>query len=784
MNLKLSTACHSYYLLTLLATLVISFPLTRTEAQTAPTISTLPASGSTAHNPVGDIDTRVTQLLAKMTLAEKIGQLQQLSTFASNATNPAEVKAAQAVFYDSIRKGNVGSILNEADPATIQRFQKIAVDESRLHVPLIFGRDVIHGFRTIFPIPLGQAASWNPKLVEQAAAIAAREARSVGIHWTFAPMVDIARDPRWGRIAEGLGEDPYLAETFSAAMVHGFQGDDLSSSDHVAACAKHFVGYGACEGGRDYNSAVISPALMRNVYLRPFHAAVEANVATLMPCFNDVNGIPGSANSHLLRDVLRKEWGFRGFVVSDWEAVGEMIVHGFCRDERDAARTAIRAGVNMEMVTQTYAHHLSELVRSGEIAESLVDELVAEVLRTKFRLGLFEQPYAPSSPSHLLSAEHLRAAQQLARESIVLLKNAHQTLPLDKSKVKKLAVIGPLADDKRAQLGTWAPDGRDTDSQTPLAALRDSAPGIEVLYAPALKNDSDRSEGGFADAIAAAQRADVVILILGESGDLSGEAHSRAILDLPGAQNALVEAIIKIGKPTVLIVEAGRPLTIGRQIEKVDAVLYSFHAGTMAGPALADLVWGIESPVGRLPVTFPKSVGQVPLYYNHATTGRPPFPSDFPRDSHIDDNVHRDFGNVTTYMDVGPYPLYPFGYGMTYTNFNYGRAELSTTKIRAGENLTIRIPITNAGKRAGDEVVQLYTHQVVAAIVRPVRELKRFQRVHIAPGETKTVTLTLPAEDLAYYDNEEHRHLDPANFELYVGGNSAAPLAGKFELVK
>ncbi len=418
-----------------------------------------------------EIEGRIDGLVKKMTLAEKIGQLEQANTVFANGTGDTDHHPDVEAFYESIRQGQIGSILNEVDPATINRLQKIAVQESRLSVPLIFGRDVIHGFRTIFPIPLGQAASWNPELVEQSAAVAAGESRSVGIRWTFAPMVDIARDPRWGRIAESLGEDPHLASRLAVAMVHGFQGNDLSAPHRVAACAKHFAGYGACEGGRDYNSAVISPALMRNVYLRPFQAAVKAGVATLMTSFNEVNGVPCSANEHLLRDVLRKEWGFRGFVVSDWQSIPELVAHGYCRDDKDAARAAVRAGVNMEMVSQTYRDHLPELIKSGEVPEAQVDELVAGVLRIKFRLGLFEHPYADTRPD-LLTADHLETARQLARQSIVLLKNKDGLLPIDKSKFKKLAVIGPLADAKKAQLGAWVLDARESDSRTPLAALR------------------------------------------------------------------------------------------------------------------------------------------------------------------------------------------------------------------------------------------------------------------------------------------------------------------------
>jgi beta-glucosidase len=753
------------------------------KAQTAALATPSTERQSRAADRNTDSDERINQLIRKMTLAEKIGQLQQSSNVDPELPGKSGAQAGRDSLVVRIRRGEVGSVLNEVDSAKLNQLQKVAVEESRLRVPLIFGRDVIHGYRTIFPIPLGQAAAWNPDLVEQAAAVAAREARSIGIHWTFAPMVDIARDPRWGRIAESLGEDPFLASALSAAMVMGFQGKNMSAPDRVAACAKHFAGYGACEGGRDYNSAVVSPSLMRNIYLPPFHAAAEAGVATFMTAFNDVNGIPGSANKHLLRDILRGEWGFQGFVVSDWESIREMTVHGYCASERDAARDAVRAGVNMEMVSQTYHDHLESLIEDGVIPVDAIDNLAAGVLRVKAQLGLFEHPFTEPRPSTVLTDDHLNVARQLARQSIVLLKNENNLLPLDRSKLKKLAIIGPLADAKRAQLGAWVLDARESDSRTPLAALRESVGrDVEVLFAPGLSDDLDRSTSGFSAAIAVAKHADAVLLVVGESADLSGEAHSRAILDLPGGQNALVDAIAATGKPIVLIVEAGRPLTIGRQIEKVDAVLYSLHAGTMAGPALADLVWGIESPSGKLPVTMPKAVGQIPLYYNHTNTGRPPRPFDFAKDSKVDDHIDRNLCNTSNYMDVGPYPLYPFGYGLSYTTFRYGEVKLSASKIAADGTLIVRVPITNAGKMPGDEVAQLYICNRTGGAIRPVRELKGFQRMHLEPGETRQAEFAVPSDSLAFFDAQERRVVPTGRFEIYVGRNSMAPLAGQVEV--
>jgi beta-glucosidase len=486
-----------------------------------------------------------------------------------------------------------------------------------------------------------------------------------------------------------------------------------------------------------------------------------------------------------LRGVLRQEWKFQGFVVSDWESIREMIVHGYCRDEREAAREAARAGVNVEMVSQTYHDQLASLVHDNEIPETLVNELVAGVLRLKIRLGLFEHPFADNARPALLAEDHLRVARQLARQSIVMLKNKNGLLPLDRSRVKKLAVIGPLADAKKAQLGAWVLDAREADSRTPLAAVRESAgDGAEVLFAQGLADDLDRSTSKFAEAIAAAQKADVVLLIVGEGADLSGEARSRAILDLPGSQNALVDTIAATGKPVVLIVEAGRPLTVGRQVEKVDSVLYSFHGGTMAGPALADLLWGLESPSGKLPVTFPKTVGQIPLYYNHTNTGRPPRIYEFSRDGQIDDHINHDLGNNSNYIDVSPYPLYPFGFGLSYTTFEYRHIKLSATKLDEGASLTISATVTNSGKVAAYEVSQLYIRNTSGGIVHPVRELKSFQRVHIEPGETKMVQFVLSFDSLAFFDSQERRILPSGMFEVYIGGDSLAPLAGKFVIGK
>ncbi len=733
-----------------------------------------------------DLEDRAQALLAQMSLAEKIGQMWQVNGIGGEPTGNVDEFISASGLYDLIRQGQLGSILNETNVEKINAMQRVAVNETRLGVPLIIGRDVIHGFRTIFPIPLGQAAAWNPELVEAAASVAAREARSQGVHWTFAPVVDIARDPRWGRIAESPGEDPYLAAALSAAMVRGFQGDDLAAPDRIAACVKHFAGYGAAEGGRDYNTTVISPALLHNTYLPSFRAAVDAGVATLMTGFHEINGVPASANRYLLRDVLRKEWNFRGFVVSDWTSIEEMVDHGYAADLKAAGLAAAAAGVNMEMTSPAYHKYLAELVAKGAVAEATVDALVLEILRVKFRLGLFERPFVDTSqPAPLLTAEHLRLARQLARESMVLLKNAplpvshRPALPLDRTKIKRLAVIGPLASAPRDQLGTWIPDGREADSRTPLTAIRERAgDGVEVRFERALANDLDRSTSAFTAAVNAARQADVVLLFVGEQANISGEARSRAILDLPGAQNQLVEEISAVGTPVVMIVQAGRPLTIGAQMDQVDAVLYSLHAGTMAGPAMTDLLWGDASPSGKLPVTFPMAVGQVPLYYNHKNTGRPPRPYDFAKDQYVDDEIDTGLGYNSNYIDVEPYPLLPFGYGLSYTTFAYGPVELSSPTLRQGQTLVVRVPVTNTGSVAATEVVQLYIHDVAASITRPVRELKGFRRVTLQPGETSVVELSLDATDLSFFNNDAERLLEPGTIEIYVGGSSLSTTCG------
>ena len=714
---------------------------------------------------------RIDELLAKMTLAEKIGQMSQRNGGAGHE--------------DAVRAGEIGSILNEVDVELINRLQRIAVTESRLGIPLLIGRDVIHGFRTIFPIPLGIAATWNPDLAEAGARIAAVEAASSGVRWTFAPMMDISRDARWGRIAESFGEDPYLGVQFSLAFIHGFQTDDLSRPDALAACAKHFAGYGASESGRDYNLVNLPEPLLRNVYLPPFEAAVDAGVATFMAGFHELNGVPASGNGFLLRTILRDEWGFEGFVVSDWASIAELIPHGFAADEKDAARKAFNAGVDMEMATSTFADHLGALLEEGAVSMEMIDASVRSILRVKMSLGLFERPYTdPSAFPAPVNADHLAAARETALQSAVLLKNDGAVLPLSRD-LGSLAVIGPLADDPFEQLGTWTFDKQIEDSQTPRAALVKLLGEHRVRYVKGLETSRSRDTKDFAAAVDAAEQSDAVVLFLGEEAIITGEAHSRANIDLPGAQEALIATVAGTGKPVILVIMAGRPLTLGKILDQVDAVLFAFHPGTMAGPALADLLFGVASPSGKLPVTFPKMVGQLPMYYNYKNTGRPFAPE---RYVPIDEIPVRAFqtslGNETHFLDAGFHPQFPFGFGLSYASFAYSDLEVSSSTIEAGESLEVAATVTNTGKVVADEVAQLYVRDLVGSITRPVKELKGFTRISLEAGESQRVRFTLVADQLAFYTVGGRRVVEPGAFKVWVGPNSQDGLEGDFEVVE
>ena len=681
-----------------------------------------------------DIEGRITGLIARMTLEEKLGQMSQST--AMQIPISASIK-------EEIRRGRWGSFLNAGGPADRAEAQRIAMEESRLQIPLVFGRDVIHGFRTVFPIPLGEAASWDPDLIGQATRTAAREATSEGIHWAFAPMLDIARDPRWGRISEGAGEDPWLAAAIGTAVVHGFQGNSLAAPDSMAACAKHFAGYGAAEAGRDYNSTWIPESLLREVYLPPFLAAKEAGVASFMTAFNALNGVPSTGNAFLLRKILRDEWKFDGVVVSDYTAIEELIQHGFAADSADAARKALNAGVGMEMVSTDWFDHLPQLLRDGQVDMKTIDEAVRTILRLKFRLGLFDHRPQPVGEAQI-TAEAKETAKRLAAESVVLLKNTGALLPLSRS-VSRVAVIGPLADSAMDQMGAWAMDGRPADVQSSLAALQQKLGPDHVLYVPALKNSRDTDHAGFAAAEDAARRADVVLLFLGEEQILSGEARSRAFLGLPGAQAELVQAVAKAGKPMVGIVFAGRPLTFHDTAAALGSVLYAWHPGTMGGPAIADLLFGDSVPSGKLPITFPRTVGQIPLYYAHLNTGRPPSLTDLgiPLGNPVNPT-----GYTSKYLDVDFTPEYPFGFGLSYADFAISNLRLSTSRLLPGQRLTVTADIENRSKIAADEVAQFYIHQRTATVSRPVRELRGFQRVHLGPGEKKTVTFSLTPSGL------------------------------------
>lgn len=708
----------------------------------------------------------IQNLLSRMTLEEKLGQMNQ--THFNTTVDSMCMK---------VRKGQIGSLLN-IDPKVINQIQRAAVKESRLGIPVIIGRDVIHGYKTIFPIPLGQAASFNPQVPENGARVAATESREQGIVWTFAPMLDISRDARWGRIAESLGEDPYLGGVLGAAMVRGFQGSKLSDNNAVAACVKHFVGYGAAEGGRDYNSTNIPPHLLRNVYLPPFQKAIEAGAATVMTSFNDNDGIPSSGNDFLLRNVLRNEWKFDGFVVSDWESMSEMIKHGFAQDKKDVARISVKAGVDMEMVSETYVKYIRELISEKKVSMKDVDTAVLNILRIKYRLGLFQNPYVDEkAPSSIYSKEHLQKARQAAVESAILLKNANNILPLNIN--VKIAVIGPMANAPHDQLGTWSFDGDKNATITPLKALQTEYSTVNYVYEPGLTYSRDKNTN-FEKAVQAAQSADVAVVFVGEEAILSGEAHSLSNINLMGQQSELVKALKSTGKPVVMVVMAGRPLTIERDLPYADAVLYNFHPGTMGGLAIMDLLFGKENPSGKLPVTFVREVGQIPMYYNHNNTGRPaqdwiPALSDIPQEA-----PQTSLGNTSFYLDSGKNPLYPFGFGLSYSLFEYSHLQLSATEIPVNGSLVAKATIKNTSKVDGYEVVQLYVRDLVGSIVRPVKELKGFQKIFLKAGESKTVEFTLKASDLAFYGRDMIKKTEPGEFDIWIAKNSAEGLKGKF----
>ena len=724
-----------------------------------------------------EIENRVNSLLQKMTLEEKVGQLTQFA-------------GADPQILDLVKQGKVGSLLGVLGAEQTNEVQRAAM-QSRLKIPLIFGYDVIHGYRTIFPVPLASAGSFDPQIIEQAERVAAKEATASGVKWVFAPMVDIARDPRWGRIVESAGEDPYLGSMIAAAKVRGFQGKSMADPDSAVASVKHYVAYGAVEGGRDYNTVDISEQLLREVYLPPFHAAVEAGTGTLMSAFQDLNGVPASANHHTLTDILRGEWKFNGFVVSDWGSPHELIAHGTAANDAQAATEAITAGVDMDMVDGSYLNELPGLVKSGKVSQGVLDEAVRRVLRVKFKAGLFDHPYADPNreKTDILTPENREVARKLAFESLVLLQNNNDVLPLNRKQT--FAIIGPLANDKASQLGPWAGNGQAVDAVTPLAAFRQKVGDDHVLYAKGVDippfesglgagvaapappsamgvkdNEIENKPASIDDAVDAAKKADVAVLFVGELAGMSGEASSRSTLDLPGDQMKLIDAVVATGKPVVLVLESGRPLDIRWAPGKVSAIVQAWFLGVEAGNAIAHTLLGDASPSGHLAISWPRSVGEIPTYYNHKSTGRPTAP----------DRWH------TGYLDQSPTPLFPFGYGLTYTKFGYGNLKVESPEVAADGTLRVSADIQNTGAREGTEVVQLYVHDRVAPTSRPVRELKGFERVTLAPGASKTVEFTVKAKDLGSYDPAMHWIVPTGTYDVWVAPDSASGMQGTFEV--
>jgi beta-glucosidase len=720
------------------------------------------------------IDQKVNALLKKMTIEEKIGQLNQY-TGDNSATGPITINPNKQA---EIKAGLIGSMLNVVGTKYTRQYQELAM-QSRLKIPLLFGQDVIHGYKTTFPIPLAEAASWDLQAIELAARVAATEASASGIHWTFAPMVDIGRDPRWGRVMEGAGEDTYLGSKIAYARVKGFQGNKLGDLNSVMACVKHFAAYGAATGGRDYNSVDMSERMLFETYLPPFKAALDAGAATFMNSFNDLNGIPATGNVHLQRDILKGKWNFQGFVVSDWGSIGEMVAHGYSKDLKAAALSAITAGSDMDMESNAYRYNLAELVKEGKVSIDLIDDAVKRILRKKYELGLFENPYKYSDDKRaekaLNNPENRKAALEVAEKSIVLLKNENQTLPLSKS-VKTIAFIGPMVKEYKANMGFWSVELPDVDYDKWVVSQWDGLQNkvgktTKLLYAKGCEVDGDNKDE-FAEAVATAKQADVVILSIGERRDMSGEAKSRSDLHLPGVQEDLVKAIQATGKPVVVLVNAGRPLIFNWTADNVPAIVYTWWLGTEAGNAIANVLFGDYNPSGKLPMTFPREVGQVPIYYNHFSTGRPA-----PNENAT--------GYVSSYIDLKNSPKFPFGYGLSYTKFNYSNLKLSSAKIKSNETIKVSFQLSNVGKVAGEEVVQLYLQDKFGSVVRPVLELKDFQKVKLNAGESKTIEFTIDKEKLSFYNDKIEWVAEPGDFEVMIGASSAdIKLKANFELVK
>jgi beta-glucosidase len=778
--------------LAIIAGFLISCLAATAQEPAPPAASTSTAPRSNLSNPV--TEEKIDALLQKMTLEEKVGQLVQYS--AGQPTGPG---TGRTDYQDMIQKGQIGALFNITTAREANAFQRVAMEKSRLQIPLVFGLDVIHGYRTEFPIPLGLAATWAPEVVQRAARVAAREASASGIRWAFSPMIDIARDSRWGRITESFGEDPYLDSAMARAYVLGYQGEQLNAPDSVAACPKHFVGYGAAEGGRDYNSVEISEHTLREFYLPPFHAAIDAGAATIMTGFNSLNGVPASANRFTIKQILRKEWGFQGLVDSDWTSIGELIPHGIANDPATAARKAILAGVEMDMVSSFYHDTLANLVRSGQVPEADVNEAVRHTLRIKFALGLFEHPYADEKQEAgtMLQPESVALARTAAELSFVLLKNSSWSagtpvLPLS-SDSKNVALIGPLADDAAVMLGSWSAQGRPEDVVTLRTSLIQKLGADHVRYAKG-SEITKVSEEQLAEAVKTAQESDTVILALGESGsNMTGEGASRAHLGLPGRQQQLLEVVVGTGKPVVLILFSGRPLTLPWAFEHVPAVLAAWFPGVQAGPALVGTLFGESSPTGKLPVSWPRSVGQEPLYYNALNTGRPAGNADLTKPPWEGSDKF-----ISRYIDEQNSPQFPFGYGLAYTNFSYGPTQTSSAQLSAkalnnalGDakhasnfGLTASADITNTGTRASEETVQLYIRLEGTSTAQPIRALKGFQHVQFAAGQTQHVTFHLGPDAFALWDDENRYVVEPARAKIWISPDSAHGSEATVEITK
>ena len=728
-------------------------------------------AGFTSYSQQKSIDQRVEELLQKMTLEEKIGQLNQY-TGDNTVTGPLTINPNK---QQEIKEGKIGSMLNVIGWKYTRQYQELAM-QSRLKIPLLFGLDVIHGHKTTFPLPLAEAASWDLKAMELSARISAIEAAASGIHWTFAPMVDISRDPRWGRVMEGAGEDTYLGSKIAFARVKGFQGNKLGDLDAVMACAKHFAAYGAASGGRDYNSVDMSDRMLWETYLPPFKAAVDANVATFMNAFNDISGIPATANKYIQRDILKGKWNYQGFVVSDWGSIGEMVAHGYCKDNKEAAEKAILAGSDMDMESNAYRYNLAQLVAENKVPMSIVDEAVKRILRKKFELGLFDDPFKFCSKERqekaLNNPDHAKIARDIAAKSIVLLKNEKQVLPLSKE-TKTIAFIGPMVKPKRINHGFWAVDLKDVDSTYIVSQWEGLQNKVgkktKLLYARGCGVE-DMSKAGFQEAVDVANQADVVILSIGERWNMSGEAKSRSNLQLPGVQEDLIKELQKTGKPIVILINAGRPLIFNWTADNMPTIVYTWWLGSEAGNAIADVLFGDYNPSGKLPMSFPRTEGQIPIYYNHFSTGRP---------SINEDKVYK-----SAYIDLPNSPKFPFGYGLSYTTFSYSDLKLSKTKMTSAETLEVSMTLTNTGKFAGDEVVQLYLQDKFGSVVRPIIELKDFQKIKLQAGESKTLTFVIDNEKLAFYNQALEFKSEPGAFNLMIGSSSSdIRLSTSFELI-